>query len=624
MNQLPHSLIRPLILRFGPVLLLAGSIGAQNRVTQKPGQSNTNSTKRTHVATLRSSDSTEGSRVAISSDQSLNNYEAYRRGDRFYVKIPPTEVPRAEATRGRGFADVKAQRSGDSTVLSFRLQPGATAHVEQRGNKLDVVVSVPGGGTPSVASNRTREAGRPNTSESLSGSEANKRGGSTVKSNTPGATSNKNANSSGKNTAAPNKASTKNGASSNYNSANNNSTGKAPANRSNSSTNTNNSNNSNSSLNSNKTQNPTSASSAKGTPTPMATPSPQPSPSAKSLTPTPPAKSGSTAAIASPTQTATPFAPAAQSEGNFWARTKARAHYWLLLAQLNPLPVAIGTFILLVIIGLLLFQRRRARATRRVKQTKSTTETPIDKTGALQSEASSSISPATEVAAAAAVATAASTENAEASSEVAAAPSLASSQRDDPHKQRAIAVADEAKKVFAGEGYDQSIVGSDDVETRRLVGAELASALVGRDPLRRERAREAFMKHGYFDDATRDLRVAESPNERAAAARRLSFVNDRDATPHLIGALSDPEPDVRRAAVEAMMDLRDPAAIAPLNSLLQTENDRKVPHKLIQQAIDACATGQPEATAQKPEFSFPSVPNSATQPNESEREVIEL
>src|SRR6266704_524618 len=103
-------------------------------------------------------------------------------------------------------------------------------------------------------------------------------------------------------------------------------------------------------------------------------------------------------------------------------------------------------------------------------------------------------------------------------------------------------------------------------------------------------ARAPFMKHGYFDDATRDLRVADSDNERAAAARRLSFVHDREATPHLIGALGDPSPDVRRASVEALMDLRDPAAIGPLNSLMQSETDRKVPRPLIKHAIDACAT----------------------------------
>src|SRR5712692_10986568 len=122
----------------------AALVAAQSRII-RPTQSNSNNSgKRQHVATLRSSDTAEGSRVAINSDQSLSDYEAYRRGDRFYVKIPAADVPRAEATRGRGFADVKVQRVADSTVISFRLQPGTTAHVEQRSNKLDVVFNAPG------------------------------------------------------------------------------------------------------------------------------------------------------------------------------------------------------------------------------------------------------------------------------------------------------------------------------------------------------------------------------------------------------------------------------------------------------------------------------------------------
>jgi HEAT repeat protein len=126
------------------------------------------------------------------------------------------------------------------------------------------------------------------------------------------------------------------------------------------------------------------------------------------------------------------------------------------------------------------------------------------------------------------------------------------------------------------------------------------------------------MKHGYFDDATRDLRVASSDNERAAAARRLSFVQDPEATPHLVGALSDPSPDVRRAAVEALMDQRDPAAIGPLNGLLQNEKDRKVPRHLIEQAIEACATkAAPAATPG-------AIPSAPPPPIDSDREVIEI
>ena len=132
------------------------------------------------------------------------------------------------------------------------------------------------------------------------------------------------------------------------------------------------------------------------------------------------------------------------------------------------------------------------------------------------------------------------------------------------------------------------------------------------------------MKHGYFDDATRDLRVAESDNERAAAARRLSFVHDREATPHLVGALGDPSPDVRRASVEALMDLRDPAAIGPLNSLMQSETDRKVPRPLIKHAIDACATSSEATAMPASDFSSAPLPPTTPQSIETDREVIEI
>jgi HEAT repeats len=207
---------------------------------------------------------------------------------------------------------------------------------------------------------------------------------------------------------------------------------------------------------------------------------------------------------------------------------------------------------------------------------------------------------------------------------VASPVSTVSAPGEDARRERVNRVAGEARKIFAGENYDESLINSDDRETRRLVGAELLSALVGRDAVRRERAREAFIKHGYFDDATRVLRLAESPNERAAAARRLSFAQNPEAAPHLIGALHDPAPEVRRTAVEALMDLRDPAAIAPLSSLLQTENDRKVPRSLIRNAIDACVTSEPAevVTPPRPITARPAEPSSP--PVETEREVIEI
>src|SRR5262245_27666104 len=120
MNQLPRFVaLSSSVSRHGaPVSLALILVLSQVGTPAHAQQNNSNSGKRDSVATLHSSDSREGSRVAISSDRSLNNYEAYRRGDRFYVKIPAAAVPRPEAVRGRGFADVTAQRSGDSTVLS--------------------------------------------------------------------------------------------------------------------------------------------------------------------------------------------------------------------------------------------------------------------------------------------------------------------------------------------------------------------------------------------------------------------------------------------------------------------------------------------------------------------------
>lgn len=86
----------------------------------------------------------EGSRVTMVSDSPLNDYEAFRRSDRFYVKIPVADFMSAlPRFRADGFENVQVQKAGDSTIVSFKLQPGATARINQYGNRLDVVFSAP-------------------------------------------------------------------------------------------------------------------------------------------------------------------------------------------------------------------------------------------------------------------------------------------------------------------------------------------------------------------------------------------------------------------------------------------------------------------------------------------------
>src|SRR5205823_5232067 len=63
-----------------------------------------------HFVTMRVQNDSTGSRVSMAADFSLNDYEAYNRGDRFYVKVPLGQVQVVKFVRGRCFEDVKAQQ----------------------------------------------------------------------------------------------------------------------------------------------------------------------------------------------------------------------------------------------------------------------------------------------------------------------------------------------------------------------------------------------------------------------------------------------------------------------------------------------------------------------------------
>jgi hypothetical protein len=107
-----------------------------------------------HVTSVEMSQASEGARVTVISDSPLNDYEAFRRGDRFYVKIPLAEFSFAQPRfHGNGFDDVQVQKVGDSVVVSFKLQLGASAHVEQHANRLEVIFN--SGQYAAVASNRS-------------------------------------------------------------------------------------------------------------------------------------------------------------------------------------------------------------------------------------------------------------------------------------------------------------------------------------------------------------------------------------------------------------------------------------------------------------------------------------
>lgn len=99
---------------------------------------------RKRLASIRSNDFAEGSRVSITSDSSLDDYQTYRDADSFHVLIPHTQAPVGmNSVRGRGFTALDVEDRGSHLDLSFALQPGVVATVTQNFNRLDVSFNLP-------------------------------------------------------------------------------------------------------------------------------------------------------------------------------------------------------------------------------------------------------------------------------------------------------------------------------------------------------------------------------------------------------------------------------------------------------------------------------------------------
>src|ERR1700704_4052990 len=71
-----------------------------------------------HVVALQLGEAAEGSRVTVVSDAALNDYEAFRRGDTFYVKIPLADFTSSfPHLRANGFEAANVQQVGDAVVV---------------------------------------------------------------------------------------------------------------------------------------------------------------------------------------------------------------------------------------------------------------------------------------------------------------------------------------------------------------------------------------------------------------------------------------------------------------------------------------------------------------------------
>lgn len=150
----------------------------------------------------------------------------------------------------------------------------------------------------------------------------------------------------------------------------------------------------------------------------------------------------------------------------------------------------------------------------------------------------------------------------------------------------------EIEKLLAAEDFDAEVISAGNARTRKAVETALLSVLSGREFAQHDRAQKALFDFNYFDDLTSQLRTADTESERETAARLLGLVRDPRASAHLVVSLRDPSVGVRRAAVESIGQIGDPAAVASLRELLKRESGRELPEAVIKHAIKSITVTQ--------------------------------
>jgi hypothetical protein len=95
------------------------------------------------VVALRQRETKEGARLTLTSDAPLDDYSSYVEGERLFVLVPLTALAGAQGNwSGRGFSDLRVEPRERDILLSFRLQVGASVHLRQHFNRLDIAFSV--------------------------------------------------------------------------------------------------------------------------------------------------------------------------------------------------------------------------------------------------------------------------------------------------------------------------------------------------------------------------------------------------------------------------------------------------------------------------------------------------
>src|SRR5688500_12390014 len=121
--------------------------------------------------TLSVTDTAEGTRARITSDASLEGFQTYTEGGRFFVLVPEADaaVLATGGTAASGFSRVEAGQRGDDALIAFTLNPGVAPRVRASFNRLEIVFAAQqpanGGGDSSPSPTPTPPATTPASNE---------------------------------------------------------------------------------------------------------------------------------------------------------------------------------------------------------------------------------------------------------------------------------------------------------------------------------------------------------------------------------------------------------------------------------------------------------------------------
>ena len=120
---------------------------------------------------------------------------------------------------------------------------------------------------------------------------------------------------------------------------------------------------------------------------------------------------------------------------------------------------------------------------------------------------------------------------------------------------------------------DQSASNAESNGTTAAVSAESSRANEsGSETTEPSSASQETINQVSFEGAVETLRAAGSSDERVAAARSIAELGSQRATPHLIAAMFDDDPEVRSAAEEALANIGEPLFEQPTTPKNEAEN----------------------------------------------------